>query len=496
MKIAQRPVYGTIALRQDSWAVRVRNVIVWQWAAVLAHVTLGLLAAGHALLYKRDPRSAFGWIALNIMLPFGGALLYFLFGINRVRSRAQVLHGSQVRRLGITAQDPIADGLSAAERSSVELARIAAVVTGRPLAPGNDVKLLCNGDEAYPQMLAAIALARATIWLTTYLFDTDAKGREFIRALEDARRRGVDVRVMLDGLGDMYAWPRASRLLRKAGVPVARFLPLRLIPPSVHINLRNHRKMLLVDNEVAFVGGMNIGGRHMLGDGTNPHATQDLQCAFRGPILGQLHAAFAQIWQFATQEVLQVPDAPAPVGIAACRAVVDGPDVNLDRLELIIASMITAAHKSVRIMTPYFLPSRDLVSAMQAAALKGVAVVVVLPERSNLRYIDWATRNLLWELLCYGVRVYYQPPPFAHTKLMLVDQAYAQIGSANLDPRSLRLNFELNVEIYDADFASRAAVYFDAQLAKSRTVTLADVDARRLPERLRDSVCWLFSPYL
>ena len=151
----------------------------------------------------------------------------------------------------------------------------------------------------------------------------------------------------------------------------------------------------------------------------------------------------------------------------------DGPNEDLDRLALILNGAVGGAQKRVSIMTPYFLPSRELIGALQSAALRGVAVEVVLPVKNNLPFVDWATRNMLWELLQRGVRVFYQPPPFAHSKLFLVDDRYGLIGSPNIDPRSLRLNFELAVEVYDAHFARRAASHIRRVIERSREVTMA-----------------------
>ena len=147
-------------------------------------------------------------------------------------------------------------------------------------------------------------------------------------------------------------------------------------------------------------------------------------------------------------------------------------------------------------MTPYFLPSRELIAAIKIAALRGVEVSVVLPYKSNLPFVQWATENLLWELLQRGVKFYYQPPPFVHTKLFIVDDYYAHIGSANIDPRSLRLNFELNIEIYDKPFTRILAAYMQESIQRSRQISLEMVDKRPLAVRIRDAIAWLFSPYL
>lgn len=157
---------------------------------------------------------------------------------------------------------------------------------------------------------------------------------------------------------------------------------------------------------------------------------------------------------------------------------------------------ISAAQHEIFIVTPYFLPSREMIASLQSAALRGVAVTVILPRRSNLPFVDWATRNLLWELLQYGVSVFYQPPPFAHTKLFIVDGVYAQVGSANMDPRSLRLNFELNLELSGATNVGRLAEYTRKKCHAATQVSLHEIEERGLAVRLRDAACWLFLPYL
>ena len=179
-----------------------------------------------------------------------------------------------------------------------------------------------------------------------------------------------------------------------------------------------------------------------------------------------------------------------------CRTLTDGPDEDLDRLTMLLSAAIASARDSIRIMTPYFLPPRELIGALQAAAVRGIDVHVVLPEKSNLRYVDWATRNMLWELLFRGVRVSLQPAPFNHGKLFVVDDFYSLVGSANWDPRSLRLNFELQVEAYDAQLAAGLSDHIDGLADAGRELCLEDVDGRSLSSRLRDAACWLFGPYL
>ncbi len=470
------------------------------WTITILVTSLSLLAAVHALLNKRDPRAAFGWIAVTLTFPLAGPLLYFLFGINRVNTRARKLRDAWPTFLPFPHHPWVTpDPMEHVEvgREFSELVRISDAVAGRPLVAGNRIDTLRNGEEAFPAMLDAIRSARDRVRLATYIFETNPAGLEFVEALAAASTRGVDVRVLIDGVGEIYSRPHASRLLRRRGVPTARFLPPRLLPPAVHVNLRNHRKLLIVDGETGFTGGMNVGGRHMVLDPANRNPVADLHFRLRGPIVRQLEQVFVHDWTFATDEDLDVPaHEPATAGDAMCRAVVDGPDDDLDRLTTILAGAVSAARRSVRVLSPYFLPPRELIASLQAAALRGVEVEVVIPERSNLPYVDWATTNMLWELLQRGVRVYRRPRPFSHAKLVLVDDHYAQIGSANLDPRSLRLNFEIMVEIYERRFAERLAALVSDVVRGSRAVSMREVDSRPFPIRLRDSLAWVFTPYL
>ena len=471
--------------------------------AIALVILLAWLTAAHALLNKReDPRAALGWVAVCLLFPFIGPILYFLFGINRIQTRARKLqrHATQAQP-----NEPM-QSLVASSRDHptgslprMGLVRLADAVTGRPLLAGNQIELLCNGEQAYPAMLEAIEGATSSLLLATYIFESNETGWRFADALGRAVTRGVDVRVMVDGVGELYSFPRISRLLKKRQVPVARFLPPRLFPPELHVNLRNHCKILVADQRIGFTGGMNIGDRHLTSRREHSGRVTDVHFRLGGPIVAQIAEVFLEDWRFVTGEDPTLAPTRTPScegGTAFCRVITDGPDETLDKLALILVEAVSAARHRVAVMTPYFLPPRELVRALQAAALRGVAVTVVLPERNNLPFIHWATNNILAELLEQGVRVYYQPPPFAHTKLFLVDDCYSQIGSANLDPRSLRLNFELAIEICDREFAERVATYYQAIQSKAREVTAEEMDRRHLPTKLRDALAWLFSPYL
>jgi cardiolipin synthase A/B len=457
------------------------------WFLLALSVACALFASVHALLTKPDPRSAFGWIVMCWLFPLGGPVLYGLFGINRVRARARQLRGD----LGNPRTPP---HIAAGDVPADHLMRIGDAVTQWARIPGNAIESLENGENAFPPMLAAIAAAHATVWLATYIFETDPVGRQFITALAAAAARGVQVRVLVDGVGEWYSWPHAVAELRRAGVRAARFLPPRLLPPRLSLNMRNHRKLLLVDGKVGFLGGMNIGGREVGKQGGRRMA--DLHFKVRGPVLQQLGEAFRIDWQFASRETLSVPEAPEACGACLCRVITEGPDEDNDKLVSVMMGAVSLAREQLLIMTPYFIPPPELSSALQSAALRGVDVTVVLPERSNLRYVDWACRRWLQPLVERGVRVMLQPAPFAHTKLLVMDGSYAQIGSANLDPRSLRLNFEIALELYDAATCRRLGQYIIEARDRSQLLSAAMLQGLGRWARLRNSLFWLLSPYL
>ncbi len=444
-------------------------------ALVLIAAAVGAFASAHALLHKRRPQSAFGWIAVCFTLPFLGPLLYYAFGINRVETRAKQLRA----------------------REPLEAEAIDSDVRGAPpLLPGNLVEPLFNGEEAFPAMLDGIRRARRRVYLSSYIFNPNGVGIEFLTELAAAAARGVEVRVLVDGVGELYSLPHVGKVLRRRGVPFARFLPPRLIPPALRINLRNHRKILVCDDDAAFFGGLNIDSRHMAADTRIPDRIVDLHFRLQGPAVADLAAVFATDWRFAAHEELDLSEPPpGPRGPARCRTVQDGPDQPFDRVNSLLLAAVGRAHRRVAIMTPYFLPPRELMGTLQSAALRGLDVAVLLPGRNNLPYVHRAVRKTLWELLQHGVQIYYQPPPFVHSKLLLVDDACAIVGSGNIDPRSLRLNFELAVEIEDTELVRRLGAHFAAARARSDPVTLAAVDGRPLRMRLLDGLAWLFSPY-
>jgi cardiolipin synthase len=460
---------------------------------LLLHTAIAVSVSLHVLLTKRDVGAAIGWIGLGWLSPFIGGGLYFLLGINRVHRRARRLRESVPHQ---ATSDPRASAPSPEDDWLVPLERAAHRIARRPALAGNTVEPLHNGDEAYPRMLAAIDGARRSVGLCSYILRDDAAGRPFLDALIRAHGRGVAVRVLVDGIGSGYFRSPAYQYLRQHGIAAARFLHSRKPWQMAFLNLRTHKKLLIVDGHTAFAGGLNIGAENLVASHPR-HPVHDMHFAIGGPVVTQLAEAFAQDWAFTTNEVLGGEDwfpNPTDAGSCTARVVTSGPDRELERIEMLALMAVTCARRTVRIMTPYFLPDERIVTALALAALRGVKIDVIVPERSNKRYVDWASRANIEPLLQAGCRIWRNPPPFEHSKLMVVDSLWTLIGSANWDTRSFRLNFELDLEVTHAPLAQTLE---DHMLSKrSSRITLADLSRRSLPARLRDAALRLMLPYL
>ena len=456
---------------------------------------IGLVAALsvtlHALLRKRRVSVAVGWIGLAWLSPILGGAFYLVFGINRVSRRARKLRRKPSESLGPPSRED-----AVVPETLWPLDRAVQRITGLPALAGNAVHLYRNGDEAYPAMLDAIGAATTSVVLSSYIYRDDKAGRAFSEALAAAKARGVEVRVIIDGIGGGYFWAAAYRRLRRAGVPAALFMHSALPWRMPFLNLRSHKKLLILDGRVAFTGGINISQPNRLR--ANPdHPIRDTHFRMEGPVVEQLAMAFAGDWAFADGEVLEgeawFPDL-VPVGNTVARAVISGPDADVQKIESVILHALTCARRSVRLVTPYFLPDESVMNALALAAERGIDVDVIIPRRSDHHFLDWATRGHVGPLLRSGVRIWLDEPPFDHSKALVVDGVWCFVGSSNWDMRSFRLNFELNVEVIDAGLAAQLDAFMAGKM--ETPLTAEALDARAWPIRVRDAALRLLLPYL
>lgn len=458
------------------------------------YVLLAGLVTVDVLLKKNDVRAELGWIAVAWFSPLLGSLLYYMFGINRVTRRALKLRR---RRRAQNEAAPIPAGAAPPPHIAL-LAGLGERVTGHHLLPGNDVSLLEDGDNAYPDMLAVIAQARHSIALASYIFRDDAAGRQFADALIAAHGRGVAVRVLLDSVGIGYFFPRILYRMRAAGVRAERFLHTWLPWRMPFLNMRNHRKLLVVDGRIAFLGGMNIGAENYRRTRLR-RRVKDIHFRIEGPAVHQVMEAFARDWSFTTDEKLEAacwwPELKA-VGPVFARGVRSGPDDDIYRAELMLGAALTLARQRVRIVTPYFLPDQRLQFAIAQACLRGVEVDIVIPEHCDYRFMDWAMRAHLRFFRHIPASIHATPRPFDHSKLVTMDGEWCWIGSSNWDARSFRLNFEFDLECCDRDLAARLDAIIDAKLARAKKLKPERLLARPMPTRLRDAAARLLLPYL
>jgi len=477
---------------------------LWQFLPLI--VTIGAIAIAvptsiHAILHKRDPRAAVSWSGLIWLVPIGGALLYWMFGVNRVARRAGKLRRrrkSIERRKPSTicTQEELCEALTPGASYLGAVAKVGDRVALRPLLEGNRVSMLVNGEQAYPAMLEAIDAACKSVALEVYIMELDETGKKFVDALIRAQKRGCKVLVLIDYVGSPLS---VARALRDGGVTVAVFLPPILAPlRNRYMNLRNHRKILICDGRVGFTGGINIRDSHLI-EKPGPHHEQDTHFRLEGPVADHLVDTFADDWAFVTGEVPSGPEwlpCAEEVGKVNARGISFDPGENFDSLRLVVSGAVTAARKSVRIVSPYFIPDQSIIVALNVAALRGVQVDILIPAKNDSRLVQWASTAMLWQVLINGCRVWLTSEPFDHSKLLVVDDAWVFFGSANMDVRSMRLNFEFNVECYDLELAGTVARHIEDKRKRSKEVTLKDVDSRPLPMKVRDGIARLFSPYL
>lgn len=461
----------------------------------LLHVSLSLLVTGHILLTKRDTAAAAGWIGFCWVMPYLGSLLYLCLGINRVHRRAQKLREDvspeETAFLATWTHD-------AADSFMAPLVKMLDGLTGLPLLKGNSVTCLHDGDHAYPRMLESIARAKHSILLCSYIFRDDGIGRKFVAALAEARQRGVEVRVLVDGIGSGYLYSPIIQRLKRENIPCARFMHSLWPWRMPFINLRDHRKILVVDGRTGFMGGLNIGAENLLNQPRGRRIpVADTHFQLEGPVVQQLSEVFVRDWSFTTGETLEGERYfPVPVagGSIPARVVTSGPDMDVEKIEYTILQAVILARSHVCFMTPYFIPDNRFATELGLAALRGVRVDIVVPRHSNHPVTDYARNARLRNLVLAGCRVWLGDPPFNHSKLMTVDRAWSLVGSANLDRRSLRLNFECNLTLHGAETAGHLEEFILGHC--SHQLTLAEIDSWSLPVRLRNAACCLFLPYL
>ena len=421
------------------------NLMLW---LVLGWAVYFVVLAGWIVLQRREPVATLSWLLALAALPYLGFLLYYLLGPERIKRQ-------RLRRTRSRAAVGAAGSAQGADADDVPLLTLLQRVTGFPLSSATEVQLLVDGGRTYDHLLAAFAGARHHIHLEYYIFEPDRTGAMIRDALAARARAGVRVRLLVDAVGAYRLSNRFLKPLRDAGAEIARFHPValrRIRRPR--LNLRTHRKIVVVDGRVAFTGGINICDEN--NERRSATAYHDLHLRLTGEVVRWLQVAFLEDWHYATDVVLRDehlwPDAlPGPV---KAMVVPSGPDSRLEPMHRTMVELINSARSRVWLVTPYFAPGEAALLALTSAAMKGLDVRLLIPHRSDSLVATAVAHSWYDTLLHAGVEVYEYQDRMVHSKALLVDDDRALVGSANFDHRSFYLNFEIAVLFLDRGVAA------------------------------------------
>ena len=465
-----------------------RESYYWITSELLTHLgfLLALVFLANLLRQKRSPSSTMAWLLVIVLAPYIGVPLYVVFGgrkMNPLATRKERIY-----------EPPPAREVEAREGSTE---RLLASYGIPPTRDGNRIDLVTSGPDAYGRILQMIDEARSTIHITTYILGWDAVSRAFLERLTERAREGVSVRLLIDDLGSWRLPRRKLATLTSAGAQVAFFMPVFHVPFRGRANLRNHRKLIVVDGQTCLTGGMNLALPYMGPPGSSG-LWRDFAVVLEGPAASDLESVFESDWRFATRSEPatasgRLPDSgPEPVGTTMAQVVASGPDVPGDPLYESLLALIFGARERIWIVTPYFVPDDMLARALNLAARRGVDVRLIMPIRSNHRTVDLARASYLRDLHNAGGRVLLYTAEMLHAKVVVIDDQLAIIGSANMDMRSLFLNYELSLFVWSPDEVAKVAAWSHGLMAH----TQRELPIPSWPLEIAENVVRLLSPLL
>jgi cardiolipin synthase len=464
----------------------------------LVYLAVSALTIIWVLMTKTDSTSAAAWCLLVILLPLVGAAAFVLFGYQHVarplRRKRRHRQRFQAGRPA-PAEEKLSGDATQLGQDMVDLARRCGAF---PVGAGHRVEFYFEGRPAFDDMLAAIAAAEHHVHLEFFIFQPDQAGRQFIKALALKAREGVQVRLLYDAMGSIRLRESTLQPLRDAGGICCVFLPLNLLRRRIQVNMRNHRKLMVVDGRVAFIGGLNIGDEYV---GLNNYFGfwRDTHLRVEGPAVSDLQQIFVEDWDFAAEERLsdaRYYDAPNPSGPYAVQVIDSGPDRPLKGIREIYFAAILRAKKRVWIASPYFVPDAALRDALRLSGYQGVDVRLLCQFKPDKFIAQYAARYYWTEMLEAGVKIYQYTKGMMHSKVVLADDEFASVGTANLDNRSLYLNFEVNCLLYGPRAVAELETAFLGDLDHAVRLDPEVYAKRPFPGRLLENTCRLMSPVL
>ncbi len=456
---------------------------------------------GVILSENRSPVKSLAWVTVLLLLPAVGLVLYVFFGRN-IRNTSRMsrrLKRRLRRRQNVRRFDPSELSCSPANVRNIRLAHS---LTGAHLHAGNDARIFTDGKSKFDALLADIAAAESYIHLQYYIFNDDDIGRRVADALIERAKAGVKVRVIYDHVGSYSVKSRFFGRMRRAGIEAYPFFKVTFPPFGTRINWRNHRKLVVIDGAVGYIGGMNIADRYITGGKFDRWV--DMHLRVTGPVVTALDSSFLLDWAFMGKKLPpQADDTPdnksitlPPRGNMEMQLLTSGPIEQWPNISLLFHKAIAGAMRRVYIVTPYFLPNESLLRALETVALAKVDVRVIMPRRSDSDMLRWASNSYISECLKAGIKIYFYNPGMLHAKAIIVDDEFATVGSTNFDFRSFEHNFESNMFVYSREFNAAVATHIEALMRESTRVTPRQWDSRPRRDKMLESVMRLFAPIL
>lgn len=467
----------------------VHNTFLVVYAATI------FLILGIVLAENRNPVKSLAWITVLLLLPVVGIILYIFFGRNIRNTRMISRRNRRRLKRAERYRNPDLSSLGLREQTQQQI-RLARSLCDAQFFPGNDIRVFTSGQAKMAALEADLRAATQYINLQYYIFTDDNIGRRIADILMEKARQGVKVRVIYDHVGSFRTGNRFWRRMKKAGVECHPFFKVTLPVFGSRINWRNHRKLVIIDGKVGYVGGMNIADRYITG-GKKFKTWRDAHLRVIGPAVRSLQYSFAVDWNFMGMPLIEdeVPETPE-TGEMGAQLVTSGPTSSWSNDELIYQRAIASAQKRIFIQTPYFLPTDGLLKALQTAALSRVDVRIILPQHSDSRMLDYASFSYIAECLRSGIKIYLYEDGMMHAKTMIVDDEIAAVGSTNFDFRSFEHNFEVNMFIFSRQFNERMTSIFMSDLRHSRRLLQSQWARRSFFHKAAESVVRLLSPIL
>lgn len=448
---------------------------------------------------NRNPVKSMAWVLVLLLLPVVGLVIYLIFG--RSLKGMSLISSSDLRELRrMNDYDDHSELVPDVSDSSRQLIALVNKLAGPHLFTGNDIETFTTGEGKFSSLLKDIEEAKDYIHVQYFIIEDDAVGRQLIDLLKKKALEGVQVRVLYDYVGSFYMRPRVLKEMRHAGIEVHPFLKVTPANVAFRINWRNHRKIVVIDGKIGYVGGMNIADRYVTGDKKWPVAWRDTHLRISGEAVAALQYSFAIDWIFTTRKLLTSPtmhyDAPPASHDYIVQMMGSGPTNRWNNISFVFLRAISLSTRRIYIQTPYFLPSDSLLKALQSAALSGVDVRLMIPRRPDSSMLRLATGSYIKECLLSGMKIYFYEPTVMHAKVVIVDNEFVTTGSTNFDSRSFEHNFEFNTLVYSKQFNKKMCDTFEADMNQCTRVSMGKWKKRPLIQKALESVVRLISPIL